>query len=143
MKERLQQPRLKNLLPPEDHHLYSRVIDLLADLRCSWGYDTSIDRNWSVENLGLGQCAITALLVQSELGGSIVKDSKHSHYWNIVQGIPIDLTRDQFGYETVLSQGEYKTREDILGSSRAKEAKTSERYATLLFRVRLARNHRP
>jgi hypothetical protein len=67
-------------------------------IRQSWGRETSQDSTWSDENPASGQCAITALIVQDFYGGDLVraKVGEISHYWNLVDGKSIDLTREQF-----------------------------------------------
>ena len=71
------------------HHRLSKV----------WSADTSSDSNWSVDNPALGQCAVTALIVQDEFGGSLLRSTVNgaSHYWNrLPDGTEADLTRKQF-----------------------------------------------
>jgi hypothetical protein len=77
-------------------------IDVIRD---AWCRETSADpANWSPENRAWGQCAVTALVVQDLAGGSLERvdvsvphDTKAvSHYRNVVNGTPIDLTFGQF-----------------------------------------------
>lgn len=53
----------------------------------------------------LGQCAVTALLVQDLIGGEIVKNNKLHHYYNLLYSRDgaevIDLTIDQFSEEQI------------------------------------------
>jgi hypothetical protein len=65
----------------------------------SWSADTSADPEWSPENAALGQCAVTALVVQDELGGELLRTTVNgvSHYFNrLPDGSELDLTRTQF-----------------------------------------------
>ena len=78
------------------------VVVLKKVLEKSWGKDTSYKAIWSEENKSLGQCAVTALLVQYYLQGEIykgnIKDERYSHFWNVLpNGEVIDLTKSQFG----------------------------------------------
>ena len=89
-------------------HLY----DLLSEI---WSKDTCAPRmqkDWTKENMTLGQCSITAFLVQDIFGGSVygvaLKDGNY-HCFNIINGIAFDLTSEQFGktkldYQNVVPQ---------------------------------------
>lgn len=71
-------------------------------VRKSWGLDTAFPMGQGAERVGVpaaGQCAVTAAVVQDYMGGSILKgdaDGVTRHYWNIIEGKEIDLTRGQF-----------------------------------------------
>lgn len=62
----------------------------------------------------VGQCAVTALVVQDYLGGEIVKVDaysptrpeieKASHYFNIVDKKRVDLTGQQFNSDVIFSE---------------------------------------
>ena len=49
---------------------------------------------WNEENPSLGQCAITALIVNDIFGGEIMRcmSSTVSHYYNLIEGKIVDLT---------------------------------------------------
>lgn len=84
--------------------------------RRGWAADTSSDPSWSCENPELGQCAVTALLVQEWLGGELLRArvGEVSHYWNrTADGAELDLTRAQF--EVFEPEGiEVRTRDYVL-----------------------------
>ena len=69
-------------------------------IRPSWCAATSADpKGWTPENPSHGQCAVTALVVQDLLGGTLLRTINDgiSHYWNrLPTGIEVDLTREQF-----------------------------------------------
>ncbi len=74
--------------------------DLLKTLWCA---DTCAPRmrgDWSAENPTLGQCSITAFLMQDLYGGEVrgvaLGDGNY-HCFNVVEGIAFDLTSEQFG----------------------------------------------
>lgn len=73
---------------------------LRAAVEASWVRDTSSDpQGWTPENPALGQCAVTALVVQHFLGGELLRAvvGDVSHYWNVLpDGSELDLTRQQF-----------------------------------------------
>lgn len=64
----------------------------------------------------LGQCAVTALVIQDALGGKLKRGmvGAVSHYWNELEdGSEIDFTREQFA-EFSVSDVAYRTREYVL-----------------------------
>ena len=94
---------------------HKTLIDAIQD---AWSYETSNNTAWRSENPSLGQCAVTVCVVQDYLGGEIYNnvatfpDGKiESHYFNIVEGEIVDLTKQQFPEETIFSEGEAKTKE--------------------------------
>ena len=85
-------------LTPRDYY------DLLS--KC-WSAETCAPRmrsDWTPENRTLGQCSITAFLIQDIYGGKVYGiplDDGGFHCFNDVNGCIFDLTSEQFG-ETVL-----------------------------------------
>lgn len=106
-------------------------------LRQSWNKKTccnSFKDNWDSANPSLGQCAVTALIVNDFCGGQIMRcmTSTGSHYYNLIKGQIIDLTREQFGDEEPLyNEGSERTRDYLLSN-----LDTKERYLLLLKRVK-------
>ncbi len=108
-------------------------------LRESWSTETGSNPGWSPENPALGQCATTACVVQDFFGGKIIwanamlnGEKLDSHYWNLIDGKNVDLTREQFPEGTVVPEGEDKTKG--LATTRdyvLSYPPTQERYATL------------
>jgi len=76
--------------------------DILSEIWCA---DTCAPRmkiKWTPENKTLGQCSITAFLMQDIYGGKVygVKlDDGNYHCFNNVDGCIFDLTSEQFGDE--------------------------------------------
>lgn len=71
-----------------------------------WNIDTCYPKSkdlWDEENKCLGQCAVTALIVNDFLGGEIRKCivGKISHYYNFIDGKIVDLTKEQFKQEVI------------------------------------------
>lgn len=92
--------------------------------------------NWSEENPSLGQCAITALIVNDCFGGKIMRcmASSGSHYYNLIEDKIVDLTVSQFlGEVPLYEQGEERTREYILSNE-----DTKNRYIKLLYNLKQA-----
>ncbi len=107
----------------------------------SWSRETAspaCQGQWSEQNPSLGQCAVTALLIQAMMGGYIMRtvvENFGSHYYNILpDGRECDLTRGQFPPGTVVPPGQIADRDAMLYSERGKAARTLERYALLLNR---------
>lgn len=76
------------------------IEDLHAALISAWGNDTSADENWDISNRSLGQCAVSALVVQDHFAGELLRTTVGgvSHYLNrLPGGEKVDLTLDQFG----------------------------------------------
>jgi hypothetical protein len=110
----------------------------------AWDESTSASpEKWSPENRALGHCAVTACIVQDYLGGDIVNTtatlpdgSTDSHYYNVVDGKDVDLTRSQFPEGTDFTPGVEKkkdfdsTREYVLSYK-----PTEDRYELLKARV--------
>ncbi len=81
-------------------HLY----DLLSKIWCA---DTCAPRmrdEWTPENKTLGQCSITAFLVQDIFGGEVrgvLRPGGNYHCYNVVGESIFDLTSEQFGEEVL------------------------------------------
>lgn len=75
-------------------------LDEFADaLRTSWDARTSSDPAWLASVPSRGQCAVSALAIQGEFGGELIRAVVQgvSHYWNrLPDGTEVDVTRDQF-----------------------------------------------
>jgi len=79
--------------------------DLYDSLKQIWAADTCAPRmrdRWTKENPSLGQCSITAFLVQDIFGGKVygvpLNDGNY-HCFNVVDGHVFDITSEQFDYE--------------------------------------------
>jgi len=70
-----------------------------------WRIETCTPRlrgDWTDENKTLGQCSITAFLVQDIFGGEvygILRPGGNYHCYNVIGGRQYDLTIEQFGDE--------------------------------------------
>ena len=80
------------------------LYDVLSGIWCA---DTCAPRmrdEWSRENPTLGQCSITAFLVQDIFGGKVYGILRHGgnyHCYNVVENAVFDLTSEQFGDEVL------------------------------------------
>ena len=79
--------------------------DMYDLLSAVWNADTCAPRmraEWRPENPTLGQCSITAFLVQDLFGGKVFGvplEDGNFHCYNAVDGCVFDLTSEQFGEE--------------------------------------------
>ena len=67
-----------------------------AALQASWSMETA--RQWTAENLAIGQCNVTAILIRDLFGGEILKTPlpEDDHYYNRIDGLRFDFTASQF-----------------------------------------------
>ena len=106
-------------------------------LNMAWTKETcvpSLRDKWNNENKELGQCAITALIVNDYYGGKIMRcmTSTGSHYYNLIGDSIVDLTVEQFMGEIPLyDEGQERTREYLLSND-----DTKTRYFMLLKNVK-------
>ncbi len=78
------------------------LYDLLSELWCADTCAPRMRNEWSRANKTLGQCSITAFLVQDIFGGKvygILRPDGNYHCYNVVDGHCFDLTSEQFGEE--------------------------------------------
>ncbi len=81
-------------LTPRDYY------DLLSDVWCAETCAPRMRGSWSPENKTLGQCSITAFLMQDIYGGKVYGvslDNGSVHCFNKGCGRVFDLTSEQFG----------------------------------------------
>lgn len=86
----------KSLGTPRD------LYDILSSIWCRETCAPRMQDEWSEENKTLGQCSITAFLVQDIYGGEvygILRPGGNYHCYNVVDGKVFDLTSEQFGDE--------------------------------------------
>ena len=81
-------------LTPRDYY------DLLSEIWCADTCAPRMRSDWLPENKTLGQCSITAFLLQDLYGGKVfgvpLGDGNY-HCFNVVGGCVFDLTSEQFG----------------------------------------------
>ncbi len=84
------------ILTPRD------LYDALRSVWCEYTCAPRLRGEWSMENQTLGQCSITAFLVQDIFGGEvygILRPGGNYHCYNVVGDAVFDLTSEQFGDE--------------------------------------------
>lgn len=75
-------------------------------LRRSFCRATSeLPEDWTPERPSIGQCHVSALLLERAYGGDVLEGCTFAgqyHYWNLIDGVTVDLTRDQFPRDVVM-----------------------------------------
>ena len=80
------------------------LYDVLSDIWCEYTCAPRLRDGWSRENKTLGQCSITAFLVQDIFGGKVYgipREGGTFHCYNVVGDRVFDLTSEQFGDEVL------------------------------------------
>ena len=84
------------------------LYDALAGVWCKETCPPRMRDKWTLENRTLGQCSITAFLVQDIFGGRVygmLRPDGNYHCYNEVDGHVFDLTSEQFGDEKLSYEG--------------------------------------
>ncbi|SEQ97764.1 hypothetical protein SAMN05216481_12322 [Streptomyces radiopugnans] len=92
------------------------LTDIERAVRSSWSAETCTPEfrsRWSEDNPARDQCGVTAMVLHDLLGGELLRGEVHVggervdyHWWNrLGLGIEIDLTREQFGPEEIVTEG--------------------------------------
>ncbi|MFG2671814.1 MULTISPECIES: hypothetical protein [unclassified Streptomyces] len=105
------------------------LADIEAAVRSSWGADTTTPAHrphWTPGNPARDQCGVTALVLHDLLGGDLIRGEVRVggvrtdyHWWNrLAPGTEIDLTREQFAPEEVVTGGTLIPRPPEIGRLR-------------------------
>lgn len=84
------------------------LYDRLSEIWCAETCAPRLRGGWTEDNKTLGQCSITAFLVQDIFGGKvygILRDGGNYHCYNVIGDRCFDLTSEQFGEEKLNYQG--------------------------------------
>ncbi len=79
-----------------------QLYDALLHIWCEYTCAPRLRSKWTRENITLGQCSITAFLVQDIFGGEVLgipREGGSFHCYNKIGDIVFDLTSEQFGEE--------------------------------------------
>ncbi len=80
----------------------SDLYEALLNVWCLYTCTPRLREHWSEENKTLGQCSITAFLVQDIFGGEVYgipRQDGSFHCFNVIDDCIFDLTSEQFGDE--------------------------------------------
>ena len=83
-------------LNPNDYY------DILSKIWCAETCAPRLRDKWSSDNKTMGQCSVTAFLMQDVFGGEvyvILRTGGNYHCFNVVGDCIFDLTSEQFGDE--------------------------------------------
>ena len=104
--------------------------DLLSDIWCADTCAPRMRAEWTPENKTLGQCSITAFLMQDIFGGEVygvpLGDGNY-HCFNAVGSCVFDLTSEQFGVQKL----DYDNCPEQKRSVHFAKAEKKERYEKL------------
>lgn len=98
----------ENALMPAVSDEYEGISDprelyaALCGVWCEYTCAPRLRRKWSKDNITLGQCSVTAFLVQDIFGGKVygvLRPAGNYHCYNVIDGVTLDLTSEQFGGE--------------------------------------------
>lgn len=97
-----------NVAPVTDEYKgINNPLDLYDALSNIWCAETCAPRmrdEWTKDNMTLGQCSITAFLVQDIFGGEVYgipRSGGNYHCYNVIGDCKFDLTSEQFGDEVL------------------------------------------
>ena len=110
------------------YDLYDRLLSIWCEYTCA----PRLRKDWSKQNKTLGQCSITAFLVQDIFGGKVYAvptDNGGKHCFNEVNGIVFDLTSEQF-------QGKPINYDEMAEQSREEHFAKREKYERYLYLVK-------
>ena len=114
--------------------------DLLSDIWCAETCAPRMRKDWTPDNRTLGQCSITAFLIQDIYGGKVygvpLGDGNY-HCFNDVDGCVFDLTSEQFG-DTRLDYSNCPEQERALHFAKAEKKERYELLKQRLFALRPA-----
>lgn len=91
------------------------LYDKLSEIWCEYSCAPRLRGKWSTQNKTLGQCSITAFLVQDIFGGEVYGvplDAGGYHCYNVVNDVKFDLTSEQFPNELTYDDLNLQSREE-------------------------------
>jgi len=101
------------------------LYDALLDIWCEYTCAPRLREKWSADNITLGQCSVTAFLVQDIFGGRVYgvkRPGGNYHCYNVIGDFVFDLTSEQFGSEKLnYDTGVEQFREDHFRSEEKKQ----------------------
>lgn len=113
----------------QEYEKLGSPVDLYSLLLTCWGQDTCAPRMaeaWPKSHPTLGQCSITAFLVQDLYGGEVYGvplGDGNFHCFNVVDDVRFDLTSGQFGEKLLHYTLKYPQSREIHFQKKEKEAR--------------------
>ena len=105
-------------------HTPRDLYDALDSLWCEYTCAPRLRHKWSEQDKTVGQCSITAFLVQDICGGEvygILRPDGNHHCYNVVDGYVFDLTSEQFHDEVLDYSDNPKQSRDVHFSKKEKK----------------------
>jgi len=106
------------------------LYDVMCGIWCEYTCAPRLRSKWSKENVTLGQCSITAFLVQDIFGGKVygvLRPGGNYHCFNVIGDAVFDLTSEQFGDEKL----DYSNADEQLREEHFSKTEKRERYEYL------------
>ena len=105
------------------------LYDMLSNIWCKYSCSPRLRDKWNKDNRALGQCSITAFIVQDIFGGKVygfkLKDGNY-HCYNVIDDYVLDLTSEGFG-----NSYEYLIENEQSRDAHFKNKEKYERYSFL------------
>lgn len=126
------------------NHLFKGIetpTDMYDSLYGLWCADTCAPRmrdDWTEDNRTMGQCSITAFLVQDVFGGEVyamTTDNGGLHCYNKIGDVIFDLTSEQFGEKAYDLIYDCSLLQDRESKDHFYKEEKRERYNTLKARL--------
>ena len=101
----MEKKTLKVIKETDENFKDSLLCETYQKLKRCWKADTCAPRmrqDWSEDNITLGQCSITAFLIQDEFGGEVYGvplGDGNFHCFNVIDDQAYDITSGQFKKE--------------------------------------------
>ena len=118
-----------------------KLYDLLSGLWCAETCAPRLRDAWSEENPTLGQCSITAFLVQDIFGGKVygvLRPGGNYHCYNVIGESVFDLTSEQFGGEVLCYEGNPEQHREVHFAKEEKRLRYEYLWAALRARLGIA-----
>ena len=119
------------------------LYDALKNIWCEYTCAPRLRGEWSKDNKTLGQCSITAFLVQDIFGGKVYgipREGGNYHCYNVIGDITFDLTSEQFQGEVL----DYTDNPEQFREEHFKKEEKLKRYEYLKKELkRYTENHIP
>ena len=114
------------------------LYDALSDVWCIETCAPRLRAEWTPENKTLGQCSITAFLVQDIFGGEVygvLRPAGNYHCYNVVGDRVFDLTSEQFGDEVLSYEDNPKQSREVHFAKEEKRLRYEQLKEELLKRT--------
>lgn len=112
-------------------HAYTILTHIFSKETCA----PRMQKDWTKDNPTLGQCSITAFLIQDIFGGmvyGILRDGGNYHCYNVIDGQIFDLTSEQFHGELLC----YENNPEQFREIHFQKQEKKERYEVLKKRLK-------